>query len=110
VLGTGPLMPLPRSHRQRSGYAPHRKLPISKAHHSIHSISMLGMARRRKEAQSCRHSRDHPAGATHTTRTFPRHPSFQADIRPEAKAMAKLGDKRQSLPPQVAWCSFLPRM
>lgn len=30
----------------------------------MHSMSMLGTASCRKEAQSCRHSQDHPAGTT----------------------------------------------
>lgn len=70
----------------------------------MHSMSMLGMARLKKEAQSCRHSRDHPAAGTESRH---QHTGHRAAAQPETKTH---DPSWQTLPPQVASCSFLEKM
>lgn len=73
----------------------------------MHSMSMPGKARSKKPAQSCRHSRDHPAAGTetHHQHTGPLGWSSTRD-----KTHVRAENEQQTLPPQISWCSFLQRM
>lgn len=73
----------------------------------MHSMSMPGKARSKKPAQSCRHSRDHPAAGTETHR---QHTGHWARAQPEIRPTSKLENEQQTLPSQIVWCSFFQRM